>query len=139
MISLGWDTNLNPSVEIINIQLCKIFECIRIIQEAIVDTQESCSNINGLLDQLEQLCQMHFLYEEKLLEELDFPSVKEQAHLHELFLKAIYQLKTENDQCHSHDFFDGFIKLRVDFVTNMNKETIMLCDQIINNYGSYKS
>lgn len=135
MTSLGWDTNLNPSVEIINMQLCKIFECIRIIQDAIIDTQESCSNINGLLDQLEQLCQMHFLYEGKLLEELDFLSVEEQAHLHELFLKAIYQLKTENNQCHTQSFCNGFFNLRLDFITNMNKETIMLCDQIMNNYG----
>jgi hemerythrin len=135
MTSSGWGANLDPSVEIMNMQLSKIYECIGIIQDGIIDTQQSCTNINSMLEQLEQLCQMHFLFEEKLLEELEFPSVEELAHLHDLFLKAINQLKTENDHCHTPDFFDGFIQLRVHFVSNMNKETMMLCDMIISNCG----
>ncbi len=135
MTSSGRDADLNPIVGVMNIQLCKIFECISFIQDGIFDTQRSCANINGLLDQLEQLCQMHFMYEEKLLEELDFPSVAEQTHLHDLFLKAIGQLKSENNQCHTPSYCSGFIQLRLDFVSNMNKETMMLCDLIMNKYS----
>ncbi|MBC7949789.1 MAG: hypothetical protein H7Y42_18035 [Chitinophagaceae bacterium] len=133
MISVEWDTMLNPSVQIMNIQHSKIAECINTINDEIVDMQHSCTHINGLLDQFEQLCQMLFMYEEQLLEEVNFPSVAEQKHLHDLYLKSIEQFKAENYQCHTASFFNGFIKLRVDFLSNMNKETMILCDMFMNN------
>lgn len=126
---------LNPSVEIMNIQRGKITECINTIQHDITDMRQSCVHINGLLYQLEQLCQMHFMYEEQLLEEVKYPSIGEQKHLHGLFLKAIESFNTETDQCHSPFFINDFIKLRLDFVINMNNETMTLCDFIINNSG----
>ena len=133
MISLEWDTKLNPSVEIMNIQYSKIAECINTINDEIVDMQQSCTQINGLLDQLKQLCQILFMYEEQLLEEVNFPTITEQKHLHDLYLKSIEQFRAENYQCHSASFFNGFIKLRVDFLSNMNKETMILCDMLTNN------
>jgi hemerythrin len=103
------------------------------IHNEIADRQQSCSHINGLLHQLKLLYQMHFMYEEQLLEEVHYSSAEEQKQLHELFLKSIDQCTTENDQCHSLSLFNYFIKLRLDFVLYMNKETMMLCDVITNN------
>ena len=131
MTSLIWDNKLNPSVEIMSIQRSKISECINTINVGIADKLQSCTHINGLLNQLEQLCQMNFMYEEQLLEEVNYPAVAEQKHLHDLFLKAIEPFKTENDQCHTTSFFNDFIKLRLDYILNMNNETIKLCDFII--------
>ena len=135
MTSIGWDYKLNPSVEIMKLQRSKIFECMKAIHHEIADTGQSCSHINGLLHQLKLLYQMHFLYEEQLLEEVNFPSAAEQKHLHDLFLESIDQCRTESEQCHTLSFYNSFINLRLDFVLNMNNETMMLCDFIKNNSG----
>lgn len=134
MASLVWNNNLNPTVEIINILFSKIDECLKSIDHDIGDIHESCTRINDLLNQLEQLCQLYFIYEEQLLEGLKFPSVTEQKMLHEAFLKTFEPIKLESDQCHSPSFIEDFIKLRLDFVSNMNNETMKLCDFIISSY-----
>lgn len=133
MASSDRNNILNPSVAIMNIQHCKITECMNSIQGEIADIRQSCTHINGLLYQLEQLCQMHFMFEEQLLEEVNYPLAAEQKQLHDLFLKAIDQFKAENDQCHTTTFNADFIKLRLDYVVNMNNETMTLCDFILNN------
>ena len=86
---------LNPRVEIMNMQHRKISECIKTIHDEIADARQSCSHVNDLLYQLEQLCQMQFMYKEQLLEEVNYPSAAKQKHLHALLLKAIDQLKSE--------------------------------------------
>ena len=135
MASLAWSDNLNPTVEIMNIQLGKIDECIKSIDHDIGDSGGSCTHICDLLNQLEQLCQLHFMYEEQLLEGLKYPAVAEQKMLHESFLRTFELFRVESDQCHSPSFIKNFIKLRLDFVSNMNNETMKLCDFIISSYS----
>lgn len=135
MAALAWNNNLDPTVEIINMQRGKIDECIKYIDHDIGDMEGSCTHVSELLNQLEQLCQLHFMYEEQLLEGLKYPSVPEQKMLHESFLRTFEPFKVESDQCHSPAFIKDFIRLRLDFVSNMNTETLNLCDFIINSYG----
>ena len=124
---------LNPSVEVIYEQSCKISECMKNIFDVITDDRQSCACISGLIEQLELLCQMHFKFEDQLLEELNYPSALKQKKLNDSFLKAVGQFKTENIQCHTPSFFNSFVELRLDFLANMNNETLMLCDFILNN------
>jgi hemerythrin len=134
MASIEWDYKVNPSVEIIKIQRSKIRECENTIHHEIADTQQSCAHINDLLCQLKLLYEMHFMYEEQLLEEVNVASAEGQKHVHDLFLKSIDQLRTENDQCHTFSFNNNIIQLRLDFISIMNNETMMLCDFIKNIY-----
>lgn len=133
MASLDSYKQFNPTVQIMNIQRSKISECIRKINDDIEDTEQNCTHINELMSQLEQLCQLHFMYEMQLLEEISFPSLAEQKLLFESLLKDIESIKVKNDQCHTPSFYEDFIRLRLDFVFNMNNETRILCDYLTNN------
>jgi len=124
MASLVWNDNLDPTVEIISMQRGIIDDCIKSIDRDIGDVHGSCKHIGELLNQLEQLCQLHFMYEEQLLEGLNYPSVTEQKMLHESFLSTFEPFRAESDQCHTPSFLKDFIKLRLDFVSNMNNETM---------------
>lgn len=128
MDSLIWD---NSSVEIMKMQHHTISVCMNAIFDKLVDNSQSCAHVDGLLDQLELLCQKQFEYDEQLLEEVNCPSVAEQKRLHDLYLKGLNLLKAENGQCHAPSFITNFIKLRIDYVLNMNKETMLLCDSVL--------
>lgn len=134
MASLVWNNKLNPTVDLLNILFEKIDECIRYINEDIKDIQGSCEHTNELINQLEQLCQLHFMYEEQLLEGMNYPSINEQKERHNLFLTTFEPFKLESNQCHSPFFINNFSKIRLDFVANMNNDTMKLCDYIIDSY-----
>jgi len=53
---------------------------------------------------------------------------------HNLFLETFEQLKLESNQCHSVNFIKDFSRIRLDFVSNMNDDTMKLCDYIIDSY-----
>jgi hemerythrin len=122
-------------VDLINIHFNKIDECIKYINDDITDIHGSCEHTSELIDQLEQLCQLQFMYEEQLLEGLKYPSVDEQKNRHKLFLESFEPFKLKSDQCHSSTFIKDFIKIRLGFVSDMNYETMKLCDFIINSYS----
>ena len=131
MDSQIWDDKVDSSIEILNIQQRTISVYMNTIYEKIVDSSQRCDHINSLLDQLELLCQKQFEYDEQLLEQVNFPSVAEQRRLHGLYLKAINLFKAENDQCHSASCIKDFLKLRLDFISTINKETMLLCDFLL--------
>jgi hemerythrin len=133
--SLVWNNKLNPTVDIINIYFNKIDECIKCINDNIADIHGSCEHASALINQLEQLCQLQFMYEEQLLEGLKYPLVNEQKNLHKSFLETFEPFKLESNQCHSLSFINDFIKIRMDLVSNMNYETMKLCDFIIDSYS----
>lgn len=132
MASKDRDYKLNPSVELIKIQRSKIRECENAILDEVADTRQSCTHINDLLYQLKLLYKMHFMYEEQLLSEVDVLSAEKQRHVHDMFLKSIDQLKSENDQCHTISYKYDINLLRLDYISIMNSETIMLCDYFNN-------
>ena len=134
MASLVWNSKLDPTVDLMNIHFSKIDECIKSIDSEISDKHVSCEHANRLINQLEQLCKMHFTYEEAILEGMKYPSVDEHRLLHQSFLKAFEPFKSSSDQCHSLSFIGNFIKLRMDFVKNLNNETMKLCDFITGMY-----
>lgn len=135
MASLVWNNKLNPTVDLINIYFNKIDECIKNINEEIADILASCEHTYELLLQLEQLCQLQFMYEEQLLECLEYPFVNEQKSLHTSFFETFETVKLESNQCHSPTFIKDFIKIRMDLISNMNYETMKLCDYIIDSYS----
>ena len=131
MASLIWEDKLNSSIEIMKIQYHTVSVCMNAIHDKIADESQNCAQIDGLLNQLELLCQMLFKYDEQLLEEMNYPAVSEQRRLHDSYLKAIDLFKTENEQCHTAAFMNDFIKLRLDYVLNRDQETMMLCDYLL--------
>lgn len=134
MASLEWSNNLNPTVDLINIYFKKIDECIKHINHDIEDLQVNCERTNELLNQFEQLCELHFMYEEQLLQGLNYPLVNKEKERHHLFLKSFEPLKLESDQCHSPYFMKNFSKIRLDFIANINNDTMKICDYIIDSY-----
>jgi len=135
MASLEGDKSLHPSVEIMRMQRNKIRECEQAIYHDIVDEDQSCAHVNGLLHQLKYLYKMHFMYEEQVLEEVNLPSVAEHKNIHEVFLTSLDHLTTDDSQCHSSSYVTDFINMRLDFAANVNKETMMICDFTIKAYG----
>ncbi len=131
MDSLIFGDKVDSSIEIMDIQQRTISLYMNTIYEKIVDTSQRCDQVDGLLDQLELLCQKQFEYDEQLLEQVNFPSVAEQRRQHGLYLREINLFKAENDQCHSTSCIKDFLKLRLDFITTLNKETMMLCDFLL--------
>jgi hemerythrin len=134
MASLVWNNKLNPAVDLLNIYFNKIDECVKYINDDILDTHCGCEHIVDLINQLEQLYQLQFMYEEQLLEGLSYPQVDKQKVFHKSFLRTFEQFKLKSDQCHSPIFINDFNKLRLDLVSNMNNETMNICDFIIKSY-----
>lgn len=130
MTSLLWENKFNPSVEIVMIQRDTISACMNALHEGFSDIRRSCVHINGLLDQLRQLCQTHFSYEEQLLEELRYPPTEEQKTLHDTFLKEIDQLKCDEGLCHSPTVIGNYLQLRLKYIANTTRETMLLCDYL---------
>jgi hemerythrin len=133
--SLTWNSRLDPTVDLINIHFNKIDECIKYINDDIEDKEGNCERTIELINQLEQLCQLQFMYEEQLLEGLKYPLVNDQRKTHKLLLETFEPLKLESNQCHSPSFVRAFFKIRLDLVSNMNYETMKLCDFIIDSYS----
>jgi hemerythrin-like metal-binding protein len=130
MASFNWDNKIDPSLEVMKIQRNTISVCMNTIQDDFADADQGCDHINELLDQLEQLCQIHFNYEEQLLEQLNYPPLSKQKYQHGVFLKDIKQLKGTNNECHTTSSVNNFFKLRLDYISNLYSETMMLCDFI---------
>jgi hypothetical protein len=133
--SLMWNSKLDPTVDLINIHFNKIDECIKMISDEIADHLGSCDKTCESINQLKQLCQLQFMYKERLLEGLKVPFIDEQKKLHLSFLETVELFKRGSNQCHSPSFIKDLIKIRMDMVTNMNNETIKLCDFIIDRYS----
>lgn len=133
MTSIVWNNKHNPSVEIVYIQRKMISECMSIIRREITDICHDRDLVNRLFDQLKQLCQIHFLYEEQLLEELNYPAASDQIHRHNSFLSSIDQFLIEYNQCCTSNFLDVYLQLRIEFISNMVYSTT-----IYNNYLNSK-
>jgi hemerythrin len=139
MTSLIRDNKIDPDIEVMMIQRQTISTYMNTIQDDISDTSRECDRIRKLLDELERLCRVHFKQQEEFLGELDFPPAAQQKTLHDLFLKDIALLKTDNDQCHSPDVILDFMKLRLEYIRTTNSETMMLCDFITSRTGNMGS
>ena len=135
MASIIRNNKFNASVEIIYIQRRKIFECMTTIYYKITDLRHECYPINNLIDQLKQLCNIHFIYEDQLLGELDYQSADEDRLLHEKFMSSIDHIKIEKNQCHMATIIYEFINLRLEFITYLLNETKLFCDFIKNYFG----
>ena len=130
MASLIWEHKFNPQVEIVMIQRNTISTCMNAIHEGFTDIGRSCTHINGLLEQLRQLCQSHFSFEEQLFEELKYPPTAERKNLHAKLLKEIDGLKCDEGQCHSPAVIGSFLQLRLAYIASMTSETLLLCDYL---------
>ena len=132
MTSLVWEDRYNTGVEAIDAQHRKIFDYMTDIYHALADNQQKCDAFNGMLDQLELLCQMHFLNEQQMVDDINYPSVPEHKRLHDLFLTRIDLFKIDSKQCHTPSILNNFTNLREDFITHMLNETTLFCDFINN-------
>jgi hemerythrin len=131
---LEWDNRYDPRIEILHIQLNKISECMNLLHDGFADVHRKSEYVIGLLEQLEQLFQMYFLYSEQMFAELNYLSVAVQKYVHELFLIAINKFKFENTKFENTNLLHDFIEFRCNFVINTNNETMKLCDIIKSNY-----
>lgn len=113
------------NIEALDAQHNKIFDYLNMINNNILNNHQKCDSLNGMLNQLELLCQFHFMEEERLMEEIASPSAAKHKHLNDMFLAAIDRFKIENNQCHSPSVLSDFKKLRDDLVSHMQNETLV--------------
>ena len=76
------------------------------------------------IEQLIEDMSQHFKYEEKVLQEIDYPYYEEHAQIHQGFVKKVFDLKDEylNGQIGTADFFSLIVD---DFIIgHMFKEDI---------------
>ncbi len=128
MTSLVWEDKYNTGVETMDVQHRKIFDYMTTIYHVLADNQQVCDPLNGMLDQLELLCQMHFLNEQQLMDDINYPSASEHKRIHDLFLATIGQFKIQSSKCHSPNILNEFLKLKEDFIIHMLKESTALRD-----------
>ncbi|NVN93057.1 MAG: hypothetical protein HXX11_21020 [Desulfuromonadales bacterium] len=130
MASFIWENKFNSGIESMDAQRKRIFECMTMIYRDIADFGNKCDSINGLLDQLEILCQIHYLDEEQLMDDLKYPLAADHKLQHDLFLATLDQFKVDNKQCHTVSTLNDFIKLRETFITHMLNDTMVLSEFI---------
>jgi hemerythrin len=133
MTTFVWDARFTTGVEIMDAQHRKIFDCMTRIYNEMSDNHRTCDSCDGMLSQLELFCRLHFLEEERLMDEMAYPSTAEHKHRHDLFLVAIDRFRIENNQCHAPGVLNEFIDLGEDFIAHMLNETVVLGDFVHGN------
>jgi len=113
------------AIQALDAQQHKIIAYLDTINNELLNNYQRCDFINGMLSQLELLCQFHFMEEERLMDEMASPAAAEHKHLNNMFLVAIDQLKTEHNQCHSPAVVTDFKQLRDDLAGHMQSEKIV--------------
>ncbi|NVN91915.1 MAG: hypothetical protein HXX11_15115 [Desulfuromonadales bacterium] len=130
MNSITWDDQFNSGIKLLDCQHRNIFNCMTEISHVISDSDINCDSINGLLDQLLILCNLHFEYERILMGELNYSSVTMHKDLHDSFISSIVSFKIDDNQCHTLNCLNDFLTLRLDFITILLDESKMLADFI---------
>jgi hemerythrin-like metal-binding protein len=130
MTSFTWDNKFNTGIDALDVQNRKIIDYMTMLHNEIVDVRQKCESLNNQFDQLTLLCQMHFMDEERLMDEMNYPLAAEHKRLHDLFLATVDRFKVENNQCHTVGILNDFNNLRGDFITHMLNETLLLSDFI---------
>lgn len=126
MESFIWENRFSSGIETLDAQRQKIFECMTMIYRAIADSGDKCDAINDLLDQLEILCKIHYMDEEQLMEDINYPLAADHKMQHDLHLSTIDQFKVDNRECYTISTLNDFIKLRETFISHMLDESMVL-------------
>ncbi len=136
MTSLIWDDKFNTGVAALDAQHRKIFDYMTHIYSDLIDNSHKCDSINGMLDQLEILCQLNLFNEDQLMDETNYPLSAEHKHQHDLFLATLDQLKIDNNQCHSPNIISKFTNIIENYISHMLTGNMLLSEFIKNNSGN---
>ena len=126
MASYISENNSNMIFDVMDAQHAKIVDYMNSIYNDMVDNNLRSNQFNAMLDRLEILCQLHFLEEDTLMDNIEYPSAAEHKHLHDLFLTSIDRIRNENHKNHSSNMLNDFIVLRGTFLSHIQEESMPL-------------
>lgn len=93
MKKLIWSDNLNTGIPVIDRQHGRIVDYINRLYEA-QHTGESKHHISCIIDELVDYTLTHFAFEEAMLENIEFPSLRAHKETHEEFSRLVNNLRT---------------------------------------------
>src|SRR5262245_46840054 len=96
MSSFSWDPAYHIDVESIDRQHRRIFDYMAGINGLLSD-KAAHGDIDGMLDQFDIYCKMHFYEEERLMEEMDFPSIADHKRQHDQFVLNLDRFRSTTD------------------------------------------
>jgi len=120
------DKLLVTGIEVIDDQHRKIVDHMTKIHNELSCSHYKCDNFEELFDNLELLCLRHFMEEELLIDEKNYPSATEHEQLHDLYLKKLDRFMVDNKDCHTSSTLKEFANIIDDFITNMHKDRMIL-------------
>lgn len=89
----------------------------------------------AMLNRFDLLCRLHFLKEEQLMKEMNYPLLAEHKQLHKLFLANLEQSRNHQKHGPASGCFSAFSNIREDLITHMLNEN-MLINQYIKTLNS---
>lgn len=107
---LEWDEKYSVKVESLDNQHRIIFDIINELSEAIENGKEYLV-LDGILDSMESYAKIHFLSEEKYMEDCHFPGLDEQKKQHQFFIRSVgeYRKKLKDDVVHLPEDIGEFL------------------------------
>lgn len=120
MTEFSWEASYNVNIETMDRQHQKIFDYMAMIHDALVDKAEHVG-IEDMLDKFDMFCKMHFYEEERLMEEMNFPSTIGHKRKHDLFVSNLGRFRS-SDIGHNKKAQDDFVSIKDWFVDHILSE-----------------
>jgi hemerythrin len=94
-----WTSNLNTGIEVIDKQHRKIVDYINQLDDAICGGRKK-ELVAKVIDSLVGYTSSHFNYEERMLEEANYPFLKAHKNIHQIFIRRLseYQERFKNGE-----------------------------------------
>ncbi|OGR25982.1 MAG: hypothetical protein A2X83_08865 [Desulfuromonadales bacterium GWD2_54_10] len=121
MTEFSWEVSYSVNIETMDRQHQKIFDCMATIHSALTDKSEH-SDIEKLLAKFDMFCKMHFFEEERLMDEMNFPSTIGHKRKHDLFVSNLGRFRSSDIRLHIHKAADDFVLIKDWFVDHILSE-----------------
>jgi hemerythrin len=123
MTSFAWGQDYSLNIEPMDCQHKRIFEYMSAIHEALAARSKQ-AGIDEMLDDFGIYCKMHFYDEERLMEEMNFPSILAHKQQHGLFLSNLDRFRSSNTPSHTRRAQQDFVLIKEWFVDHILDEDL---------------
>jgi hemerythrin len=118
MMDLIWDKHYSVDIEPMDNQHQVIFDHMSAVSAALGKGAPDIE-IPGMLQKFDIYCKMHFFEEERLMDEMQYPTLAEHRRQHDLFVSNLEGFMTQE-----HQGLDDFLAIRDWFLSHILHEDI---------------
>ena len=135
MNEFSWQVSYNVNVEPMDRQHQKIFDYMATVHGALANKAEY-NDTKEMLDKLNIYCKMHFYEEERLMEEMNYPSTLGHKRQHDRFVLDLdsFRFRFSDLQRHTQKASDDFVMIKDWFINHILSEDMRYSEFYINKH-----